>query len=104
MAVLNIERTRDLLQRFDFQSLFIEELGWSQPTGKQTTAFNHEGISYERRQIAHLSGVIVFEVHAKDGRMPDAKARAALHKEVSRHHHENLLIFLDQNRTQSLWY
>ena len=104
MSVLNIERTRDLLQRFDFQPLFIEELGWSQPSGRQVTAFYHEGVSYERHQIAQLSGVVVFEIQAPDGRMPDAKARAALHKEVSCHHHENLLIFIDQHRTQSLWY
>jgi hypothetical protein len=104
MPTLDVKRTRDLLQRFDFKPLFIEELGWSQPSGRQVTAFSHEGVSYERRQIAQLSGVVVLEIHATDGRMPDAKARAALHKEVSRHHHENLLIFLDQHRTQSLWY
>jgi hypothetical protein len=104
VSVLNIERTRDLLQCFDFKALFIEELGWSQPTGRQTVAFLHDGVSYERSQIAQLSGVVVFEIHSVNCRMPDAKARVALHKEVSRHHHENLLIFLDQHRTQSLWY
>lgn len=104
MAVLNIERTRNLLQQFDFQALFIEELGWSQPTSRQAVNFSHDGVSYGRRQIAHLSGVVVLEIAAPDGKMPDAKSRAALHKEVSRHHHENLLIFLDQKRTQSLWY
>lgn len=104
MSVLNVERTRDLLQRFDFKALFIEELGWSQPTGKQAVTFSHDTISYERLQIAQLSGVVVFEIQATNGSMPDAKARAALHKDVSQHHHENLLIFIDQKRTQSLWY
>ncbi|MDX9708036.1 MAG: hypothetical protein RBT64_00655 [Trichloromonas sp.] len=104
MSVLNVEKTRDLLQRFDFKALFIEELGWSQPTGKQAANFSHDGVSYERLQIAQLSGVVVFEIQATDGSMPDAKARAALHKEISQHHHENLLIFIDQKRTQSLWY
>lgn len=84
--------------------MFIEELGWSQPTGIQTTMLVHDGVIYERTKIAQLSGVVVFEIHSTDGSMPDAKARATLHKEVSRHHHENLLIFLDLNRTQSLWY
>jgi hypothetical protein len=64
----------------------------------------YDGVSYERLQIAQLSGVVVFEIHSSDGRMPDAKARAALHKDISRHHHENLLILIDQKRTQSLWY
>jgi hypothetical protein len=84
--------------------LFIEELGWSQPTGIQSVMLAHDGVIYERLKIAQLSGVVVFEIQATNGSMPDAKCRAALHKEVSRHHHENLLIFLDQNRTQSLWY
>ena len=104
MAVLDIERTRKLLQRFDFQPLFIEELGWSQPPGKQPTTFVHDGISYGRRQLAQLAGVAVIEITSHDNRLPDAKARAAIHKEISRHHHENLLIFIDRERTQSLWY
>jgi len=104
VSVLNIERTRKLLQQFDFKLLFIEELGWSQPTGIQAVMLVHEGVIYERLKIAQLSGVVIFEIRSTDGRMPDAKTRAALHKEISRHHHENLLIFLDQNRTQSLWY
>jgi hypothetical protein len=31
MTILNIQKTRDLLQQFEFGKLFIEELGWSQP-------------------------------------------------------------------------
>lgn len=38
------------------------------------------------------------------GASPDAKTRAAIHKDIAKLHHENLLIFLDQKRTQSLWY
>ncbi|MBE0499996.1 MAG: ATP-binding protein, partial [Desulfuromonadales bacterium] len=101
---LNIERTRDLLQGFDFQKLFIEELGWSQPASRQILSLAVEKDEFTGRQIAQLSGVVVFEVIAKDGKMPPAKVRAALHKEISRHHHENLLIFLEQERTSSLWY
>lgn len=104
MSVLNVERTRDLLQRFDFKTLFIEELGWSQPTGIHSVMLTHDGVIYERLKIAQLSGVVVFEIQATNGSMPDAKARAALHKDVSQHHHENLLIFVDKKRTQSLWY
>ena len=62
------------------------------------------GISYGRRQLAQLAGVAVIEITSHDNRLPDAKARAAIHKEISRHHHENLLIFIDRERTQSIWY
>lgn len=104
MATLNIPRTRDLLQQFDFRALFIEELGWSQPTNRQTVSCELNGVRLDRREIAQLSGVVVFEVTSPEGHIPDAKIRAAFHKEVSRLHHENLLIFLDGERTQSLWY
>jgi hypothetical protein len=95
---------RDFLQRFDFHRLFVEELGWSQPTSRQSVAMTIKGANFVRRQISQLAGVTVFELTADDGRIPDAKTRAAVHKEVSALHHENLLIFLDKARTQSLWY
>lgn len=101
---LDISRVRNLLQEFDFKSIFIEELGWSQPAQTKATALTSDDTEYEVRQVAQLSGVIVFEIQAKDGKIPDAKKRAAIHKEISKHHHENLLIFVDGVRTQSLWY
>ncbi|MBC8230763.1 putative DNA binding domain-containing protein [bacterium] len=104
MTKLNISRTRDLLQQFDFKTLFIEELGWSQPTNRQPVAWDFDGTRLERRQIAQLSGVVVFEVSSSDDHIPNAKTRAAIHQDISRLHHENLLIFLGQKRTQSLWY
>jgi hypothetical protein len=102
--MINFSRLRDLLQQFDFHRLFVEELGWSQPTSRQLVPMTVKGASCARRQISQLSGVAVFEITADDGKIPDAKTRAAIHKENSGLHHENLLIFLDAARTQSLWY
>src|SRR5262245_51575696 len=104
MATLNIPRTRELLQGFNFKPLFIEELGWSQPTSHSPHLVNIDALRFDCTQIAQLSGVVVFEVSSSDGHIPEAKIRAALHKEISRLYHENLLIFVDRDRTQSLWY
>ena len=101
---LNLNQARSFLQGFEFSKLFIEELGWSQPTTRQSVQMNCKEESFTRRQIAQLAGVVVFEVTGETGQMPDSKTRAALHKEISTLHHENLIIFLDQKRTQSLWY
>jgi hypothetical protein len=101
---LNISKVRNLLQAFDFKRLFVEELGWSLPLSKNTETFEHESVSFEARHLAELSGVVVLEVSAADGIMPSAKARAALHKEIAGRYHENLLVFVDEARTQSLWY
>lgn len=103
-AKLNVIRSRDLLAAFDFDKLFIEELGWSQPSSRKTNEWDSCGLSFRRRQIAELSGVMIFEIMASTGEIPPAKVRAAIHKDIEKLHHENLLIFLDSRRTQSLWY
>jgi hypothetical protein len=101
---IQFERTRDYLKQFDFRKLFVEELGWSQPTARKPVDFSVKESSFIRRPIAELGGVVVFEIEAADGKLPDAKLRLAVQKEVSKHYHENLLIFVDSDRTQSLWY
>jgi hypothetical protein len=104
MAKLNIARTRDLLQSFHFKRLFRDELGWSRPTLRRPVVYQAGGTGFDCTQVAELSGVVVFEVYPPDGTIPDAKTRAAIHREVSKQYHENLLIFVDRQRTQSLWY
>ncbi|MGQ4809131.1 hypothetical protein NKDENANG_02533 [Candidatus Entotheonellaceae bacterium PAL068K] len=101
---IQLNRIRDHLQQFDFTRLFIEELGWSQPTSPQPILFEVNDQQFCRQQLAHLAGVVVFEVTGEKGGIPDAKTRGAIHREVAKHHHENVLVFLDHDRTQSLWY
>ena len=100
---LNLSRTRELLQSFDFGKLFVEELGWSNPAAPSPVTEEIKGFPFQRKQIAQLAGVTVFEV-SSDGSIPDGKTRAFISREISKLHHENLLIFLDRERTQSLWY
>jgi hypothetical protein len=104
MAKLDVQKARDLLQGFDFGKLFVEELGWSQPTNRQSTSFDCRGDRFQRKQIAQLSGVVVLEVTSSDGKISTGKTLAAIHKEISKLHYENLLIFVGSQRTQSLWY
>jgi len=106
---LNRNNVRDLLQSFGFQRLFIEELGWSNPQSSKPVNLSVHGQEYLRRPIAQMSGVTVFEITSADPAhvgIPDAKERAAIHTTVAEFSHENLLIFLDndKNRGQSLWY
>ena len=101
---IHFDRTRTLLQQFEFQRLFIDELGWSKPTSRRAVDFSVKDARFTRSEIAQLAGAMVFEVTSEDGPIPDAKLRAAVHKEIAKLHHENLLIFVDRDRTQSLWY
>jgi Alw26I/Eco31I/Esp3I family type II restriction m6 adenine DNA methyltransferase len=101
---LNFQHSRQLLQDFDFANLFIEVLGWSNPSSAKSVAMEIEGETYQRKMVAELSGVVVLEVTAADGKIPEAKVRRQVHKAVAELHLENLLIFVDKDRTQSLWY
>lgn len=99
---LDLVQVRRRLQSFDFQDLFVEELGWSRPKGRAEEA-EIGGVRYRKTPIAELAGVVVLEIQAPDGDIPRAAERAMVLREISRLHHENLLLFVDKNRTRSLW-
>ena len=101
---MNLKNARKYLQAFDFTRLFVEELGWSNPSSGKSVPMSVKGIAFNRREVAQLSGVVVIEVVTDDGVIPDAAARSAIHKEIAKLHHENVLIFVDAKRSQSLWY
>ncbi|MEH1838795.1 MAG: DNA methyltransferase [Nostoc sp.] len=101
---LNFQRTRDLLSNFQFSDLFIEQLGWSQPSRQKPVTLEIENKRYQYHKIAELSGVAIFEITAADGKIPEAKVRIVIHQEITKLIAENLLIFITQERTRSLWY
>jgi hypothetical protein len=100
---LDLDLARKHLQDFDFKNLFIEDLGWARFQAPPRMV-NVKKLSFRLTPLAEMSGVAVFEAAAPDGAIPDAKTRAALQKEVSRQHHENLLLFVDAERTSAIWY
>ncbi|HEX8450920.1 MAG TPA: RNA-binding domain-containing protein [Longimicrobium sp.] len=100
---INTARTRQHLQDFAFRDLFVEELGWNRPRESRPLPAALDGNAYTQRHVAELGGAVVIEIEAEGG-IPDAKARAAIHRATARLHHENLLIFVDHLRTQSLWF
>lgn len=102
MATLDFAQTRRYLQEFDFKRLFIEELGWNRPASVRGTTFMVEGQSFTRTPIAELGGVPVFEIGSVSRKIPDAKLRRAVHQAIPQT--ENLLVFVDGDRLNSLWY
>ncbi len=92
------------LREMDFSSLFIEELGWSRPSKKRAESFEVKDQNFSRKEIAELSGVVVFEITADDGNIPDKKIRHNVQKAVARLFHENILIFIDKQRSQCIWH
>ena len=100
---ISLEHARKHLQAFRFGELFIEDLGWSHPSSNKRLTFTAAGQTFTAAQIAQLSGVVVLEITSPEGSIPDHKTRMALHREILKSHHENLLIFADSARSQSLW-
>lgn len=103
-ARLDFAKARERLDTFEFGRLFIEELGWSNPSDSRPSLLNVDEVSWRIRIVAQLAGVAVIEVESADGTIPDASTKKRFHREISKLHHENLLIFVDSGRTRSEWY
>ena len=56
---INRDNVRQYLQNFDFRTLFIEEMNWSNASGRPVT-MTVEGTQYQRRPLAQLSGLPTF--------------------------------------------
>lgn len=104
MAKLNIERTRKALLSFEFKTLFIEELGWSNPVSNKIINETIKEVAISRKPIAELSGAVVFEITTPNGEVPEPKQRMAIAKEIQKQHFEHVLIFVDKDRKQSIWH
>lgn len=98
MANLNPERIRQHLQDFQFTPLFVEELGWEKPRAVRIAADGARA-----REVAHLGGIPAIEVTA-GAQIPDAKGRRAIYDSIAKQFHENLLLFVDEQKSQMLWY
>lgn len=103
IMALNVENARNLLQSFDFKTLFIEELGWNNPKNKAAFPFQTKEGQFNRKAIAELSGATVYEITNEDGSIPDAKVRDIISKEIQKINFEHILIFIDKGRTQTIW-
>jgi type I restriction-modification system DNA methylase subunit len=101
---IDFQRSRDFLSDFDFHNLFIEELGWSRPSSNRAESVMVEEVTYQRQRIAEMADVPVFEVTAPDGEIPLGEARLKVYKAIAESFAENLLIFVNGDRTRSLWY
>ena len=107
MARLDFPAFQKYLSAFDFSPLFTEVLGWnhppaaSRPWRSDSTAQHH----FSHRMVAELGGVAVLQVVAAVG-WPDEATRAAVWKQLSQRHVENILIFTDRQSAaaKSQWY
>jgi hypothetical protein len=96
------QSSRQHLQDFDFEALFREDLNWSSPTTKRVESIEVESVTYQRRMIAQVAGVAVYEVASPQ--VPSAVVRQEIYRQTVELSFEHLLIFVDGDRSQSYWY
>ncbi|MBW2663709.1 MAG: Eco57I restriction-modification methylase domain-containing protein, partial [Deltaproteobacteria bacterium] len=99
---LNIKRVRTLLRNFDFKTLFVEELGWDHYTSILDIPV--DGQNFALGAIAEKRGVVVFVCGlANNGSMPDYSIRRNIERQVTKSHHEHLIIYLNADKTGQVW-
>jgi hypothetical protein len=99
-----LTESRQLLQDFEFSKLFVQQLGWDNPSSRKTVPGEIDGETYSRTAIAQLLGVVVYEITTASDHIPNANQRLTIYREIVQISRENILIFIDANRTKSLWY
>jgi hypothetical protein len=97
------EQTRGYLQQFQFSELFVEELGWDNPTGPDEVV-DVDGTEYLLTRVAEKRGVQVFSGGwGPDGQIPDYPTRRKIERAVTDLAYEHLIIFTDRSETTQVW-
>ena len=97
-----IGRIKKYLKGFDFDSLFIEELGWD--NHDSTLDVNIDGTIFELSAIAHKRGFVAYlcEISQKDT-IPLYQLRRKIENKVVKSIREHVIIFTDSTKTRQIW-
>ncbi|MDJ1172801.1 hypothetical protein PMG25_01700 [Roseofilum sp. BLCC_M114] len=97
---LNRKRTENYLKTFDFESLFIEELGWDTLDHLQIPLEVQEQI-FPVETIAQKRGFTVYQCVSEI--IPERKVQRQLDRQLTEYSQSHLLIFTDQAQTKQVW-
>jgi len=99
---MNLERTRKLLQSFDFKPLFIEELGWDQY--KTDLDVSVDSQNFRLRAFSEKRGMVVLICDpGMDGSIPEYATRRKIERQARKSHHEHLIIYVDADKSKQIW-
>lgn len=98
---LNISQIRHYLKNFEFEKLFIEELGWDRHSSVFDVTI--DGNNFTLRAVAQKRGVQIFECKMDGGKIPDHNLRRKIERQVTKCAYEHLIIFTDSARTTQIW-
>ena len=100
---INTNRVRDCLGRFDFKTLFIEELGWNicnnRPVDVQV-----DTQTFRLSPFAEQGGMVIYLGESpEDGTIPPSNIRRVVETRIAKQTHEHMVVFIDRDRTRSVW-
>lgn len=99
---MNLERTRKLLQSFDFKTLFIEELGWDQYKTELDVSVDSQ--NFRLSAFSEKRGMVAFICHPSiDGAIPKYPTRRKIEQQARKSHHEHLIIYVDADKSKQIW-
>ncbi|AFY39856.1 putative transcriptional regulator [[Leptolyngbya] sp. PCC 7376] len=97
---LNRKRTEKYLKDFDFESLFIEELGWDEADAV-TIPLEVDEEEFDAEAIAQKRGFTVYQCICE--KIPLRKIQKQLDSQLTVYSKSHLLIFGDEAQTQQVW-
>ncbi|WP_242026155.1 DUF559 domain-containing protein [Limnothrix sp. FACHB-881] len=97
---LHRQRAQKYLQTFDFESLFIEELGWD-TVDRVMLPFEVDGEYFEVVSLAQKRGFTVFKCITPE--IPARPIRVKLDRQLTDYSKSHLLVFGDESKTQQEW-
>lgn len=99
---LDTERTRKLLQSFDFKTLFVEELGWDHYTAPLVVPA--DGQDYTLNAIVEKRGMVVFVYETeRNASMPDYSVRRKIERQISKSAREHIIIYVNSEKALQIW-
>lgn len=96
---MNKTRARKYLQHFDFEALFIEELGWDVYDARLPVTINAN--AYTLQAVAEKRGFVVFV--CAQPQIPAYADRRKVERVAAKSFQEHLIIFHDADHTQQIW-
>ena len=101
--MLNLRETRQYLKESEFETLFIEELGWDYHR-TQPLNITIDETEYQLTAIAEKRGMVIFHCSATDeGHIPERKTREKIQRQVAKSSYENLIVYTDAEKMTHIW-
>jgi len=100
--MLNAKRVCKQLEQFDFETLFIEELGWDHHS--ETDELQIDDARFSLSAVAEKRGMVVLLCHPEQNQpLPVYATRRKIERKVAKTRHEHLIIYIDNNQSTQVW-